>query len=113
VARLNGRLSALIFTTPMIAAMLNPLLLADVMTRYDDMCYVYVFLTQTTIALVCFGVLHAIASKLNAERVSITYQVDPAETNDLELNQKGLEAIQPFLSTANGQTVNEIGMAAL
>jgi hypothetical protein len=65
ITRLNDRLSALIFTTPMISAMLNPMLLADVMTRYDDMCFVYVFLTETAIAALLFGVLHAVASKLN------------------------------------------------
>jgi hypothetical protein len=65
ITRLNGRLSALIFTTPMISAMLNPLLLADVMTRNDDMCFVYVFLIETAIAAILIGVLHAIASELN------------------------------------------------
>nr|KAG5714177.1 hypothetical protein BaRGS_018394 [Batillaria attramentaria] len=70
VSRLTGRLAALIFTTPMCAAMVIPLLLAHLMTRYDDMWYVYLFMVQAGLAVVSFAVLHAVSGKLLKARES-------------------------------------------
>ncbi|KAK7109159.1 sodium-dependent glucose transporter 1B-like [Littorina saxatilis] len=76
ITRLTGRLAALIFTTPMMAAMVNPILLATLMTRYDDMWYVYVFLVQSALALTSFLVLHVLANKLAAGRRGVTLSVN-------------------------------------
>nr|KAG5714179.1 hypothetical protein BaRGS_018396 [Batillaria attramentaria] len=55
VSHLSGRLTGLIFTSPKLAAMLNPILLSHLMTGFDDIFFVYVHLGEAVTAFVSFG----------------------------------------------------------
>ncbi|KAK7508749.1 hypothetical protein BaRGS_00000315, partial [Batillaria attramentaria] len=63
VSRLTGRLTGVIIATPTLTSMLNPLLVAHLMTQYDGVCYVYVYLAETSLGAVAFVVLHAVSAK--------------------------------------------------
>lgn len=104
VSRLTGRLAALIFTTPMMAAMLNPLLLAALMTRHDDIWYVYLFLIEGSLALITFIMLHVLAIHLHRARTTMTLVVSLT----MEETDKGKcapDSSEPFLDPIKHSSV--------
>lgn len=75
----------------MIATMVDPILLAVLITRYDDMWYAYLLLAQSVLALGCFLALHAVATKLVNGRGS-------SRVVRVEMEEKGgSETACPFL----------------
>lgn len=68
VARLTGRLATIIFTTPMLAAMFNPMILTHLMTQYDDMWFVYVFVIEAIMAFIIFVSMHILTIRLAKAR---------------------------------------------
>ena len=93
VSHLTGKVSSIIFTTPMIAAMVNPMVLATLMTRYSNLWYVYIFMMQVVIAMTCFLILHRVTVKLASCRRS-TQNMQLKISGELDKNQ---ETCQPFL----------------